>query len=186
MKHKEGNPWTTLKSEVRYESPWITVTQHDVLNPAGKPGIYGMVHFKNLAIGVIPLDENQNTWLVGQWRFPLDQYSWEIPEGGGPHDSAPLDSARRELKEETGLIAKKYTEICRMHLSNSVSDELAIIFVAQGLEMSESEPEETEDLQVKKVPFSEACRMVMAGEITDSMSVAGILKTKLMLEKGGI
>jgi ADP-ribose pyrophosphatase len=186
MKDKERNSWTTLKSEVRYETPWIKVTQFDVLNPAGKPGIYGVVSFKNLAIGVIPLDDNKNTWLVGQWRFPLKQYSWEIPEGGGPHDDDPLDSAKRELKEETGLVAKKYTEILRMHLSNSVSDELAIIFVAQGLEQSDSEPEETEDLQIKKVPFEQAYKMVMNGEITDSMSVAGIMKTKILLDEGKI
>ena len=186
MKDKEKNSWTTLKSEVRYETPWIKVTQFDVLNPAGKPGIYGVVSFKNLAIGVIPIDEHKNTWLVGQWRYPLKQYSWEIPEGGGPHDDDPLDSAKRELKEETGLVAKKYTEILRMHLSNSVSDELAIIFVAQGLEQSDSEPEETEDLQIKKVPFEQAYKMVMNGEITDSMSVAGIMKARILMDEGRI
>jgi 8-oxo-dGTP pyrophosphatase MutT (NUDIX family) len=186
MNDHEKNTWTTLKSEVRYETPWIKVTQYEVLNPASKPGIYGVVSFKNLAIGIIPIDENKNTWLVGQWRYPLKQYSWEIPEGGGPLDVDPLLSAQRELREETGLTAKKYTEICRMHLSNSVSDELAIIFVAQGLVHGDSEPEDTEDLQLKKIPFAQAYKMVMDGEITDSLSVAGIMKTKILMDEGNL
>jgi ADP-ribose pyrophosphatase len=177
------NTWKTLSGETKYESPWIKVSQYEVINPAGKPGIYGVVNFKNLAIGVLPLDEYYNTWLVGQWRYPLNSYSWEIPEGGGPHGVDPLISAKRELKEETGLIAQKYVEICRMHTSNSVSDELAIIYVARELNQAESEPEETEDLIVKKVHFEEAYRMVMEGEITDSLSMVAILKTKLLIDK---
>jgi ADP-ribose pyrophosphatase len=180
----EGNSWKTLSHEVKYETPWIRVTQYDVLNPAGNPSIYGVVSFKNKAIGVLPLDENNNTWLVGQWRYPLNEYSWEIPEGGGPHDEDPLEAAKRELKEETGLIASKYTELCRMHTSNSVSDELAILYVARGLKQSESEPEESEDLKIKKVSFDEAYRMVMDGEITDSLSMVAILKTRLLIDKG--
>src|SRR5690606_11769102 len=125
--------------------PWISVTQYDVLNPAGKPGIYGVVSFKNKAIGVLPLDEHNNTWLVGQWRYPLKQYSWEIPEGGGPMGEDPLEAAKRELKEETGLVASSYTEIARMHTSNSVSDEEAILYIARNLVQSEAEPEESED-----------------------------------------
>src|ERR1700740_2849999 len=119
MNDKEKNSWQTLTSELKFETPWIKVTKHDVLNPAGKPGIYGVVTFKNLAIGVLPIDNEYNTWLVGQWRYPLGEYSWEIPEGGGPLSEEPLASAKRELKEETGIIAKKYTEIARMHTSNS-------------------------------------------------------------------
>jgi ADP-ribose pyrophosphatase len=183
---KEKNSWTTLSGEIRYETPWIKVTQFDVLNPAGKPSIYGVVSFKNKAIGVLPLDKDNNTWLVGQWRYPLKQYSWEIPEGGGPHDEDPLDSARRELKEETGLIARKYTELCRMHTSNSVSDELAILYVARDLEQANSEPEETEDLQIRKLHFDEAYRMVMDGEITDSLSMVAILKARILIDKGEI
>src|SRR5688572_30389385 len=101
MNEKEKNSWTTLNSEVKFETPWITVTKHDVLNPAGKPGLYGVVTFKNIAIGILPLDKDLNTWLVGQWRYPLREYSWEIVEGGGPHGIDPLISAARELKEET-------------------------------------------------------------------------------------
>jgi 8-oxo-dGTP pyrophosphatase MutT (NUDIX family) len=181
---KEKNPWVILKEEIKFDTPWISVSKFDVLNPAGKPSLYGVVNFKNLAIGVLPLDNNLNTWLVGQWRFPLNQYSWEIPEGGGPHGEEPMDTAKRELKEETGLIAKNYRELCRMHTSNSVSDEHAILFLAQDLEQAMAEPEETEDLQLKKLPFEEAFQMVMRGEITDSLSMVAILKTKLWLDQG--
>lgn len=180
------NPWQTLSSEEKYNNNWITVTEHQVINPSGGKGIYGEVHFKNIAIGVLPLDEEQNTWLVGQYRFPLKAYSWEIPEGGGPLGSDPELSAKRELVEETGLVANKLTEIQRMYLSNSVSDELAIIYLAQDLTQGEAEPEETEELQIIKVPFSKAYQMVVDGEITDSMSVAAILKVQLLLAKGAI
>lgn len=180
----EKNPWTTKHSELKFENPWIRITSHDVLNPAGKPGTYGVVHFKNLAIGVLPLDNELNTWLVGQWRYPLNAYSWEIPEGGGPHDQDPLVSAQRELKEETGLIANEYSELCRMHTSNSATDEYAIIFLARELRQSEAEPEESEDLRIKKLPFEKAFEMVMNGQITDSLSMTAILKTKLLLDRG--
>lgn len=180
------NPWQTLSSEEKYNNNWITVTEHQVINPSGGKGIYGEVHFKNIAIGVLPLDEEQNTWLVGQYRFPLKAYSWEIPEGGGPLGSDPELSAKRELVEETGLVANKLIEIQRMYLSNSVSDELAIIYLAQDLTQGEAEPEETEELQIIKVPFSKAYQMVVDGEITDSMSVAAILKVQLLLAKGAI
>jgi ADP-ribose pyrophosphatase len=180
----EKNSWKTLKTEVKFETPWITVSKHDVLNPAGKPGLYGMVHFKNIAIGVVPLDKDLNTWIVGQWRYPLEQYSWEIIEGGGPHGIDPVESAKRELKEEAGIIAEKYTELCRIHTSNSVTDEYGIIYLAQNLSFTESEPEESEDLTIKKVSFDTAFEMVMKGEITDSLSMAAILKTKILLDKG--
>jgi len=180
------NPWKTLSSEEKYNNNWITVTEHQVINPSGGNGIYGEVHFKNLAIGVLPLDKEHNTWLVGQYRYPLKAYSWEIPEGGSPLGTDPELSAKRELIEETGLIASKLTEIQRMHLSNSVSDELAIIYLAQDLQLGEAAPEETEDLQLIKVPFTKAFEMVMNGEITDSMSVAAILKVHIMLQKGVI
>ncbi|MDI1356287.1 MAG: NUDIX hydrolase [bacterium] len=184
MNNKEKNSWTSLKSELKFETPWISVTKHDVLNPAGKPGIYGVVHFKNIAIGILPLDKEYNTWLVGQWRFPLEQYSWEIPEGGGPHGIDPLVSAKRELKEETGLIASNYTELGKMHTSNSVCDEYGVLYLAQDLEETEAEPEESEDLQIRKLPFEEAYHMVMDGRITDSLSMIAILKTKLLIDKG--
>jgi len=170
-----------LSSELKYNNPWISVTEYQVLNPAGKPGIYGKVHFKNKAIGIIPIDGEGNTWLVGQHRYPLDQWSWEIPEGGGPIEGSVLESAKRELKEETGLTATKWTELLRTHLSNSVSDEEGFIFLAEGIEQGEVAFEETEaDMKVWKLPFSQVVEMVMAGEITDSLTVMGILKVALL------
>jgi ADP-ribose pyrophosphatase len=182
----EHNPWKTKKSELMYESAWIKVTKHEVLNPADKPAIYSTVHFKNLAIGILALDSQNNTWLVGQWRYPIDQYSWEIPEGGGKLDVDPLDSAKRELKEETGIIAKNFREIMRMHLSNSVSDELAIVYLATDLTFEEAEPEESEVLQIKKINIEEAYKWVMEGKITDAITVAAILKTKIMIQEGSV
>jgi len=184
MHHPNHNPWKITSEKEVYDNPWINLTEYQVINPSGNPGIYGKVHYKNLAIGIIPLDADMNTYLVGQYRFTIDQYTWEIPEGGGPLEIEPLDSAKRELLEETGLRASEWAEIQRMHLSNSVSDELSIIYLARGLEQFEPEPEETEQLIVKKVPFEEVYRMVCDGKITDSMAVAGILKIKLMLQEG--
>lgn len=181
---EKQNPWTILSEKEIYQNPWISLSEFQVLNPAGKTGIYGQVHFKNLAIGVVVLDENQHTWLVGQYRFPLKQYSWEIPEGGCPLGTDPLETAKRELLEETGIRATSWKEIQRLHLSNSVSDELAIIYLAQGLSFGEAEPEETEQLQVKKVPFAEAIQMVLDGQITDSLTVAGILKVQILRSEG--
>ena len=180
------NPWKILSSEEKYDNPWISLTEHQVLNPAGGKGIYGEIHFKNTAIGIFPLDEELNTWLVGQYRFPLKAYSWEIPEGGGPLGIDPVDGAKRELLEETGIRADRITEIQRMHLSNSVSDELAIIYLAQDLQLGQSAPEETEELIVRKLPFDEVYQMVLKGEITDSISVAAVFKVKLMLQEGKI
>lgn len=180
------NPWKINSSKTIYETPWIKVSHHEVLNPANKPAIYGTVHFKNLAIGIIPLDENYNTWIVGQWRFPLNNYSWEIIEGGGPLIDSPLESAKRELKEEAGIVANKFTLLCNMHTSNSATDEYCHIYLAQDLSFGDSEPEESEDLIIKKLPFDKVYEMVMAGEITDSLSMVGVLKTKLLMNQGKI
>lgn len=180
------NPWTIQQSKEIYQNNWIQVTEFQVLNPANNPGIYGKVHFKNLAIGIIALDEEKNTYLVGQYRFPLNQYSWEIPEGGSPLEEDPLEGAKRELLEETGLVAHEWKQIQTMHLSNSVSDEYGIIYLAQQLEQHTACPEETEQLVIKKLPFNEVYEMVENGTITDSLSVAGILKVKLMLLDGRI
>lgn len=179
MEDPNKNPWQTLSEKRVYDNPWISLNEYQIINPGGGAGIYGKVHFKNLAIGIIVLDENFDTWLVGQYRYPLDQYSWEIPEGGGPLHEDPLKSAQRELLEETGITANKWTEIQRLHLSNSVSDELAIIYLARDLSLGEPSPEETEQLIIRKLPFREAFNMVMRGEITDSLSVAAIFKVKV-------
>lgn len=171
------NPWKTLSTRDVYENNWIKLEEHQVINPAGGNGIYGKVHFKNKAIGIVPLDQDGNTWLVGQHRYTLNAYSWEIPEGGCPLGTLPLDSAKRELKEETGMMAARWEQIMTFHTSNSVTDEEGFIFLAEELSFGANELEETEaDLVVKKVPFRVAIDMVMRGEITDSMSVAGILK----------
>jgi ADP-ribose pyrophosphatase len=180
------NPWKTIKSEVKYENPWIKITEHQTIDAAGGDGIYGVVHYKNIAIGIIPLDKDYNTWLVGQYRYPLQKYSWEICEGGGLHTKDILTSAKRELLEELGIKAKSWTKIMDMHLSNSVSDEEGVIYIAKDLSYHEPEPEDCEVLQVKKVHINEVYKMVMNGEITDSLTVAGILKTKLLMDKGEI
>lgn len=181
LDHPTENPWQVTGERNVYDNPWINVTEYQVLNPSGNPGIYGKVHFKNVAIGVIPLDKDLNTYLVGQYRFVLNQYSWEIPEGGGPEGGDPLVSAKRELLEETGLKATEWTEIMQIHLSNSVSDELCTIYLARNLEQNEAEPEDTEDLMVKRLPFEEVYQMVSRGEIMDSVTVAAVLKVKLMI-----
>lgn len=183
---KHTNPWTTLRSEPIYDSAWIGITRHEVLNPSGNPGVYSVVHFKNIAIGILPLDNDYNTYVVGQFRYPLKQYSWEIPEGGGKLDVNPLDSAKRELLEETGITANKWTKIQEMHLSNSATDEFCILFIAQELNYGESEPEDDEKLEVRKVHFNELYQMVEKGEITDSLTVAAVLKTKLLMMEGRI
>ncbi|PWG82373.1 NUDIX domain-containing protein [Pararcticibacter amylolyticus] len=182
MTDETHNPWQILSETEVYTNPWIKVTEYGVINPSGGQGIYGKVHFKNLAIGIIALDEQLNIWLVGQYRFPLNQFSWEIPEGGGPHGIDPLESAKRELLEETGLTAKDWTELQHIHLSNSVSDEYGIIYLAKDLTEGESSPEETEQLHIRKVAFEEAYQMVLSNQITDSLSVAAILRVKLMLQ----
>lgn len=177
MDTNDKNPWTTLAIKEHYENSWIKVDEHQVVNPAGGKGIYGTVHFKNKATGIIPIDHENNTWLVGQYRYVLNAWSWEIPEGGGALDTDILQSAKRELKEETGLEARQWTLIQKAHLSNSVSDEEGYVFLAEGLTDGERNPEDTEaDLKVWKLPFKQALKMVLDGEITDSLSVMGILK----------
>lgn len=174
---KISNPWTTLSGEEKYENYWIRVTEYQVLNPSGGRGIYGKVHFKNKAIGVIPVDDAGNTWLVGQYRYTLNEFHWEIPEGGGPLNETPLEAARRELQEETGLTARRWTLLTRLHTSNSVTDEEGFIFLAEDLEQGERALEETEaDLKMRKLPLHEAVQMVMDGQITDSLSMIGLLK----------
>ena len=170
------SPWTTLSGEEKYDNRWINVTEYQVINPGGGRGIYGKVHFKNKAIGIIPVDDAGNTWLVGQFRYTLNQWHWEIPEGGGPLGELPIESAKRELKEETGLTASTWTQIARLHTSNSVTDEEGFVFLAEHLTQGERQLEETEaDLKVIKLPLKEAVSMVMKGEITDSMSMIGLL-----------
>ena len=168
------NPWKVIESKEVYENPWISVTEFDVINPSGGAGIYGKVHFKNRALGIIAMDNEGQIWLVGQFRFTLDAFSWEIPEGGGPLGTDPLESAKRELREETGLIADNWEKLLEIHLSNSVSDEFGIIYLATGLRQGVSEPEETEKLHIQKISLEDAYNMVLKHQITDSMSIAAV------------
>ena len=183
-KEQYHNPWVVLDKHTAYENPWIKVIHHEVINPSGNKGIYGQVHYKNNAIAIIPVDNNMNTFLVGQYRFPLDLYCWELPEGGCPFGEIPLEAAKRELQEETGLVAQHWELLGNAHLSNSVSDELSYIYLATGLSQESAMPEETEQLEVKKLPLTEAFKMVNQGNITDSLSVIGLQKVELLLLKG--
>ncbi len=168
--------WQKLDSKTVYDNPWITVFEDRVIHPGGGEIDYGVVHFKNVAVAIVPLDEEGNTWLVGQQRYTLGAYSWELPMGGAPSDEEPLAAARRELKEETGLTAKSWSQIMRLHTSNSITDEEGIVFVARNLDQGEPDFDDDEDLQIRKLPLSEAIAMVERGEITDAISVAALLR----------
>jgi 8-oxo-dGTP pyrophosphatase MutT (NUDIX family) len=167
------NPWKVLSSRFVYDNPWISVREDAVVHPSGESGIYGVVHYKNRAVGVLAV-EGGEIYLVGQYRYPLSRYSWEIPEGGCPEGEEPLDAARRELEEETGLRASSWRKMGEAHLSNSVSDEHALWFLATGLTQGETSPEGSEQLRVRRVPLGEALRMALAGAITDSVSLLAI------------
>lgn len=178
------NPWQTKASEQVYDNQWITVREDKVINPSGGNGIYGVVHFKNLAIGIVPVDSERHTWLVGQYRYALEEYSWEIPMGGSPHADDPLDGARRELKEETGLTAGNWQTLMKVHPSNSVTDETGFIYLATDLTEGLTEHEDTEDLLIERVPVEQAISMTLNGEITDCMSVAALLRLGIGLQNG--
>ena len=179
MDDLDHNPWTTRSVRVAYDNPWIKVEHHDVLNPSGGEGIYGVVRFKNIAIGILPLDEDGNTWLVGQYRYPNQTYSWEIPEGGGPLSVDVLESAQRELLEETGITARNWTKILdNLQMSNSVTDELGVAYLATGLSFGTAQPEATEELVVRKIPFVKAVEMALTGEIVDALSIVTILSVE--------
>jgi 8-oxo-dGTP pyrophosphatase MutT (NUDIX family) len=177
---KQDNPWKTVATETKYDNPWIRVQEHQVINPAGNPGIYGVVTFKNRAIGILPLFENGDTLLVGQYRYPLKQYSWEIPMGGAPAAEDQLLSAKRELREETGYAASDWQLILHSHLSNSITQEEGFVYVARNLQPGDMDLEETEDITVKRLPFESVFQMAMNGAITDGLSVNGILKARLL------
>lgn len=180
MNHEQNN-WIVNSEQVHYDNPWIKVTEYQVVNPSGKNGIYGKVHFKNIAIGILPVDTDGSIYMVGQFRFPTNTYSIEIPEGGGSLEQDALASAIRELKEETGLTAGSWEKLLEMHLSNSVSDELAIVYLARDLKPGIPEPEETEKLTMFKMNLEEVYQMITQFKITDAITVAAIMRLKIML-----
>jgi len=168
--------WKRLSSRVVFENDWMQVREDHVINPGGGENLYGHVHFKNRAVAIVPLDPQGNTWLVGQERFTLGEWSWELPMGGAPLAEAPLDAAKRELKEETGLSAERWTEIMCLHPSNSITDEIGYVYLAEGLAEGATDFEETEALEVRKLPLQTAVQMARDGEITDAISVAALLR----------
>jgi 8-oxo-dGTP pyrophosphatase MutT (NUDIX family) len=172
-------PWRRIARRVAYENPWLTVWHDDVVRPDGSPGVYGVVHFASLAAGIVAIDADDRVLLVGQHRYPLDAYSWEIPEGGVPAGEDALEGARRELREETGVIAAEWLEIGRFHLSNSVTDEAGVLYLATDLTHEAAAPEATEELAVRWVPFAEALAMTLDGRITDAMAIMGIQRVAL-------
>lgn len=168
--------WKTLSSRTIYENPWIRVCEDRVINPGGGQNDYGHVRFKNTAVAILPLDEHGYTWLVGQDRYTLGEYSWELPMGGAPSGEPPLQAARRELKEETGLSAGTWVPLMKLHTSNSITDEVALVFIARDLTAGETAFEETEDLTVRRLPLQDAIEMAMDGRITDATCVAALLR----------
>ena len=175
MHNPERNPWKTLSSEVKYQNPWISVREDQVIRPDGESGIYGVVDCR-VATGVLALTETDELYLVGQYRYPMDYYSWEIIEGGAEIGEDPMDACKRELQEEAGLAAAQWEPLGHeIHLSNCHSSERGYLYVARELSHVGASPEGTEELQVKKVPWSEAVSMVMRGEIADAFSIMAIL-----------
>jgi 8-oxo-dGTP pyrophosphatase MutT (NUDIX family) len=177
-------PWRRRARRTGYENPWITVWHDDVDRPDGSPGIYGTVHFANVAVGVVVLDADDRVLLVGQHRYPLDRYSWEIPEGGVPSSETPEAGARRELLEETGVTADEWRPIVRFDLSNSITDETGLIFAARAIGHGTATPDPTEELAIRWVPFDDALAMIERAEITDAMSILGLQRVALERRTG--
>jgi ADP-ribose pyrophosphatase len=175
-----SNPWKTLQMKTSFENDYFTVSERDVLTPAGEPGYYGVIHFKRHAVGAIPIDDDGNTWLVGQYRYPHDCYEWEIPEGGADPGESPLECAKRELLEETGISAEHWELLQEMQVSNSVTDEVSTTYVARGLTFSPATPDGTEQLAIRKLPLAEAIDLAIDGTIRDSISVASLLKLRAL------
>jgi 8-oxo-dGTP pyrophosphatase MutT (NUDIX family) len=180
----QGRPWTWSGERTVYDNPWITLREYPATAPTGHPATYAVIGFKNYAIGVLPLHADGTVTLVGQNRFPMHGYSWEIPEGGGPLDHDPLDSAKRELQEETGLVAAEWLPVLRYELSNSVTDERGFGFIALGLTQAEAAPDETEVIHLARRPFREALDLALSGAMPDMITIAMLLRAYHMAREG--
>lgn len=177
--NKTENPWKTLSSKVVYSNPWITVREDAVITPSGTEGIYGVVE-PRIATGVVALTETNEVYLVGQYRYATNIYSWELPEGGAELNEDPLTAIKRELKEEAGIIADNWKQLgSEIHLSNSFTNERAFLYMATGLHSVQNDPDDTEILQVKKVPFQDALKMIDSGEILDAMTMLGLYRAAI-------
>jgi 8-oxo-dGTP pyrophosphatase MutT (NUDIX family) len=176
-------PWTRISSRLVYENPWIAVREDQVLRPDGSPGIYGVVHFRNLAVGVVALDAEGRVILVGQYRYTLGLRTWEIPEGGCPEGEEPPAAAARELEEETGYRAARWDFLGTAALSNSATDEIAHLYLARELTPGRARPEATEDLACKAVPWEEAWSLAMEGEAADALTVIALARARHRLER---
>ena len=181
---EDGNPWRVKSVTTAFENPWFRVEAHHVVHPGGADGVYGVIRMRRVAVGVLPIDDDGMVWLVGQWRFPLGRYSWEMPEGGSDPNEAAVECATRELAEETGLRAGRLEPILELDLSNSVSDERAVMFLATDLQEGDAAPEPTEVLQRRKAPFRDVLDRAVKGQIRDSMTVAALLRAYHMAITG--
>lgn len=173
------SPWARSSRRLAYENAWIQVFHDEVVRPDGATGVYGVVHLRTHAVGVVAIDEQDRVLLVGQYRYTLDRYSWEIPEGGSPIGEDPLTGARRELAEETGYRAADWHELMRFSLANSATDETGVLYLATGLTGGDADPDETEELAVRWIMFNDALEAVRSGELFDSMTQMGLLRVAL-------
>lgn len=184
MSNRKIGPWTINSERIAFANPWISVEDHAVTHPDGSPGEYGVVRFKNIAVGILPIDDEGDIWLVGQHRYPHDCYSWELPEGGAPLKEPPLDAAKRELEEEVGVIARDWHDLGGFDISNSVTDEKARCYLAWNLGPGKAAPEPSEALTLKKVKFKELLEMVMDGTISDSLTIIIVLRAHFLALRG--
>jgi 8-oxo-dGTP pyrophosphatase MutT (NUDIX family) len=181
---EDTDPWTTKSVSQPFQNDWFKIDSYAVIHPGGADGVYSVIRPRRLAVGVLPIEADGRVHLVGQWRFALGRYSWEMPEGGADPGEPALMCAVRELAEETGLRAGELHVILEMDLSNSLSDERAIMFLATDLTPGEANPEPTEVLKRRTAHFTELLDRVVGGHIRDSMTVAAVLRAHHMAVTG--